>query len=293
MKALSANRSAGSRSRSLLGGGDLLDRDPPASYDSGRQSRNTTPGPYRSGRHFDRSRRRRATQGRMLHSTTEPRTLPHHRWVNRRGARVLWILLLAGSATLAPCREARADWLITPWVATTFAIDTTYLTLETGARARRYAMFGVSGTWLGSHVFGVEGEFAAAPSFFEVEEIGNPLDSLLLDSHLVTLFGNVIVATPLSVSGDSLRPYLLGGLGWIWATMEDQIRLVDSDDALGLQLGGGAIGFLTRRVALRFDLRNIRTLSRGTSVRGARDWKLNYWRAGIGVTIRGRFDAGP
>jgi opacity protein-like surface antigen len=200
------------------------------------------------------------------------------------GARILF---LAACATLVPSREARADWLITPWIATTFAIDTTFLTLETGARDRQYAMFGVSGSWLGSQLLGVEGEFAAAPGFFEVDETGNPLDNLYQASHLVTVFGNVLVATPLSVSGDSLRPYLLGGLGWVRAVQEDQIGLASIDDSsLGLQLGGGAIGFVSNRLAVRFDLRNIRTLSRGTNVRGERDWKLSFWRASIGVAIR-------
>jgi hypothetical protein len=200
-----------------------------------------------------------------------------------RGARVV---LLAACAMLLPCREARADWLVTPWIATTFAIDTAFLTLETGARERQYAMFGVSGSWLGDQILGVEGEFAVAPGFFEVDETGNPLDNLLQASHLVTMFGNVIVATPLSVSGDSLRPYLLSGLGWIHATQEDQIGLVSSDDSLGLQLGGGAIGFVSNRLAIRFDLRNVRTLSRATRLTGERDWKLSFWRASVGVAIR-------
>lgn len=199
------------------------------------------------------------------------------------GARILF---LAACATLVPSREAHADWLITPWIATTFAIDTTYLRLETGARERRYAMFGVSGSWLGSQLLGVEAELGAAPGFFEVDEPGNPLDSLLQASNLVTLFGNVIVAMPLSVTGDSLRPYLLSGLGWMHATLDDQIGLLESDDSLGLQLGGGAIGFVTDRVAIRFDLRNLRTLTRATTLTGERDWKLSFWRASVGVAIR-------
>jgi hypothetical protein len=195
-------------------------------------------------------------------------------------------VLLAACAVLLAGREARADWLITPWIATSFAIDTTFLTLETGARDRQYAMFGVSGSWLSNQILGVEAEFAAAPGFFEVDEPGNPLNSLLQASHLVTMFGNVIVATPLAVSGDSLRPYLLSGLGWMHSTLDDQIGLLESDDSLGLQLGGGAIGFVSNRIAVRFDLRNIRTLSRATTLTGERDWKLSFWRASVGVAIR-------
>jgi hypothetical protein len=199
------------------------------------------------------------------------------------GARVL---LLAWCATLVPAATARADWLITPWIGAAFGIDTTYLTLEIGARNRKYTVFGVSGGWLGSQIFGFEGELALSPGFFEVNETGNPLESLLLRSNVTAVFGNVIAATPLSVSGDSLRPYLLAGSGWISVTQHDQIGLVTSDSSPGLQLGGGAIGFVSNRAALRFDLRNIRTLSRGTDIRGNRAWKLSFWRASVGVSIR-------
>lgn len=199
------------------------------------------------------------------------------------GARILF---LAACGTLVPCSEARADWLITPWVGAAFAIDTTYLTLEIGDRDRKYAVFGVSGGWLGRQILGIEGEVAFSPGFFEVDETGNPLESLLQKSNVTTMFGNVIAATPLAVSGDSLRPFLLAGLGWINVTQEDQIRLVQSDGSLGLQLGGGAIGFVTDRAALRFDLRNVRTLSRAVDLVGDNKWKLSFWRASIGVSIR-------
>lgn len=199
------------------------------------------------------------------------------------GARML-LLVLGG--TLVPATAARADWLITPWIGTTFAIDTTYLTLEIGRRDRRYAVFGVAGGWLSNQIFGVEGELVLSPGFFEVDESGNPLEGLLLESNLVALFGNVIAATPVAITGDSLRPYLVGGLGWVRVTQHDQLRLLPSDQSPGLQLGGGAIGFISNRAALRFDLRNVRTLRRGTAITGERDWKLSFWRASIGVAFR-------
>ena len=69
-------------------------------------------------------------------------------------------------------------------------------------------------------------------------------------------------------------------------TLEDQIRLVASDGSLGLQLGGGAIGFVTDRAALRFDLRSVRTLSRAIDLVGESKSKLSFWRASVGVAIR-------
>jgi hypothetical protein len=179
--------------------------------------------------------------------------------------------------------DAHADWLITPFIGTTFGVDTGYLTLDPAASIAKHAVYGVSGGWLGTQVLGLEGEFAFVPGFFQTGDEVN----LNLSSRVTTLFGNVLAAVPVSVSRDSLRPYLLGGLGLVGVTRDDQLNLVDTDDrSLGLQLGGGALGFVSDRAALRFDLRHVRTLSRTTNVFGERETKLSFWRAAIGVAIR-------
>jgi hypothetical protein len=67
----------------------------------------------------------------------------------------------------------------------------------------------------------------------------------------------------------------------------DLINLNESgDDWLGLQLGAGAIGLITNRAGVRFDLRHARALSRGTTLRGEQTSKLSFWRATVGVTLR-------
>jgi hypothetical protein len=142
-------------------------------------------------------------------------------------------------------------------------------------------MFGGLGTWLTDGILGVEAEVAHAPRFFEEED-----NNLVLSSQVTTISGHVIVAAPLNVVGDSLRPFLLGGLGLVHSAIEQQVQLSEPDNALGLFLGGGAIGFISNRAAMRFELRHVRTLSRTTTLLGLRDWKLSFWRAGIGVSIR-------
>jgi hypothetical protein len=109
---------------------------------------------------------------------------------------------------------------------------------------------------------------------------------LVLGSRVTTLMGNVIVAMPLSVSRDSLRPYLVGGLGLLHATTEDVLSLNESGDWLGLQIGAGAIGMITNRAGVRFDLRHLSALSRDTTLRGERTSQLSFWRATVGVTLR-------
>jgi opacity protein-like surface antigen len=103
---------------------------------------------------------------------------------------------------------------------------------------------------------------------------------------VTTLTGSVLAALPLSVSRESLRPYITGGVGLIHAAAEDLIGLNESGDWLGLQIGAGAIGLVTERAGVRFDLRHSRALSRDSTLRGERTSKLSFWRATVGLTLR-------
>lgn len=196
---------------------------------------------------------------------------------NHRRALVLSVALLCGSTT-----SARADFLVTPFFGTTFGGRTTLLDLEVGAASEQHWVYGGSAGWLSDHVLGVEADFAMAPGFFESDS-GT---GLVVSSRVTTLSGNVIATLPLSVTRESLRPYITGGVGLIRATVEDLIGLNETGNWLGLQLGAGAIGMLSDRTGLRFDLRNMRTFSRDNTLRGERTSKLSFWRASVGVTLR-------
>ena len=69
-------------------------------------------------------------------------------------------------------------------------------------------------------------------------------------------------------------------------TADDFIGLNESGDWLGLQVGAGAIGLISERAGVRFDLRHFRALSRDTTLRGERASKLSFWRASVGFTLR-------
>ena len=178
--------------------------------------------------------------------------------------------------------EARADYLITPFIGSIFAGDTTLLDLDIGAATSKHWAFGGNAAWLSDEIFGVEADFAMVPGFFQ--RSGAP--QLVLGSRVTTLTGNIIAALPLSVTRESLRPYVTGGLGLIHAAAKDLIGLNESNNLLGLQLGGGAIGMITNRAGIRFDLRHARTFSRDNTLRGDRISKLSFWRASVGVTLR-------
>ena len=191
------------------------------------------------------------------------------------------VLILTAALLFARSSEARADFLITPYVGSAFGGSTTLLDLDVGAVASKHWTFGASAAWLSDQVLGFEGDFAMVPGFFQ-NSGGN---GLVIGSRVTTLTGNVIAALPLSVTRESLRPYVTGGLGYMRARAEDLVDL-QSVNSLGLQLGAGAIGLITQRAGIRFDLRHSRALSRDLTLRGERTSKLSFWRATVGVTLR-------
>ena len=203
------------------------------------------------------------------------------------------ILILAVVLMCVQAAEARADFLITPYLGSEFAGNTTMLDLDDAASAKHWT-FGGSAAWLSDRVLGVEADFALVPSFLQTSS-GT---GLVTGSRVTTVTGSVIAALPLSVTRDSLRPYAVGGLGLIHTAAEDTLKLNESctpgqtagyacpGNWLGLQLGAGAIGLITNRAGVRFDLRHMRALNRDTTLLGERTSRLSFWRATVGVTLR-------
>ncbi len=181
-----------------------------------------------------------------------------------------------------------------PFIGTAFARQTTFFTgtgLFTGTgfeegEASSHVIFGGTAGWLGSGVFGFEGEFAYAPHFFEED---NP-DDIIIGSHLLSMSGNVLIAMPLSVSQYSLRPYAVGGVGLMQSGISyltPAIPLVD-DNSMAFNVGAGAIGFFTPRTGVRFELRHFRTFDREPLPLSPLEVssKLSFWRFTVGVVIR-------
>jgi hypothetical protein len=188
------------------------------------------------------------------------------------------LLLLAA----APPAHARADWLITPFIGSSLAGETTFLIFEEGA-GRRMTL-GASVALLSDGILGIEADVGHTPRFFEGDD---PL-GLVLTSRVTTVGGNLVVAAPLALTRESLRPYLLGGLGLIQARSRHAAGLFPVEqDLLGLTIGAGAVGLLTERTGLRFDLRHIKAIS-GAGGPFARPGvsRLSFWRATVGLTIR-------
>ena len=190
--------------------------------------------------------------------------------------------LAAALVVAAHPSAAAADWLITPFIGSSFAPETTLLVFEEGA-GRRLTL-GASVALLSDGFLGLEADFGHTPGFFE----GNDPQGLVLSSRVTTLTGNVILAVPLSITRESLRPYVGGGVGLLQARSKHAAGLFPvGENLLGVNIGAGAIGMMTFRTGLRFDLRYIKAAS-GADAPLARPGlsRLSLWRATAGVVLR-------
>jgi hypothetical protein len=195
-----------------------------------------------------------------------------------------WLLLVLPAS-------AAADWYFTPYAAYKFGGSTTLIDLEgvagssPEAKAERKVTWGGSVTWLGPGVFGLEADFALTPGFFQADPVPSPL--LVTSSRVTTLMVNAVVAAPLSFTGDSLRPYISGGWGLMRASTESDEAIDYTRNLSGFNIGGGAVGMLSRRAGVRWDLRYLRGIgdAEGGGTLGG-PARLSFWRGSMGLTIR-------
>jgi hypothetical protein len=203
--------------------------------------------------------------------------------VTRLGGRIAAVALVAWSFGA----DARADWLITPFVGGVFAGETRLPDLE-GAVPSTKLTYGVSTLWLSDEIVGVEADLSYVPAFFDR---GNRTSNLIASSRASAFSGNIVVAVPLSITRESLRPYVSAGLGVVHASLEDLADVLTAaettETAFAVSIGGGAIGLITNRVGMRFDLRQLRSFRRGANFHTGRQGDvLSFWRATAGVVIR-------
>lgn len=128
-----------------------------------------------------------------------------------------------------------------------------------------------------SKVLVVETEVAYAPTF-----LGKAPG---LSSNAWTFMANLLVAPAVG----PVRPYMLGGLGLIRTRVEltASRATTTNDNALGFAVGGGIIGFVTRHVGLRVDMRYVVSFSDFTvdGLTLSSD-NVDYSRATAGVIVR-------
>jgi len=199
--------------------------------------------------------------------------------VTRRGPVGMAALALLLAA--APC--AAAEWQLRPFVGVTYGGGTTFVDPE-HASGHANPAIGISGVLLGD-VFGIEADFGHAPGFFQR---GDQQPVLVLDSSATTLTGNIVVALPRRLAEYTLRPYFVGGAGFMAVRIDDALgnRFI-SRSLQAMDLGGGVTGFLTKRIGVSWDVRYFRSVDRtfesGLSLSSE---QLSFWRANMAVAIR-------
>ena len=192
-------------------------------------------------------------------------------------------LVAAASATA----HAQAEWQVKAFIGPLFGASTTINDLDQ-ATGKSHTTYGASFTELWE-VFGVEGEIARTPGFFEREPTGQ---NLVLSSSLLTLTGSLIVALPRHIAGYGLRPYGTVGGGMLRAEYDDTLTVLPvSDTMAAVDFGGGVTGFLSRRIGVNWDIRRVQSVggySLGPTFLQHPDdrQELSFWRATFAVAIR-------
>ncbi len=173
----------------------------------------------------------------------------------------------------------------------TFAGRTTLFDPQLAAD-KKHADFGGAVTLLGAGVVGAETVIVFTPGFFQTDKTPLATETSVVQiksSRVVAMMGNAVLTTPRRWTEYSLRPFLSGGFGILHATETqaiDALPLVHPGMA-GFNIGGGAVGFLTKRTGVRFDLRYYRSVHGpdplDTSPGSVR---LRFMTASVGLVLR-------
>jgi hypothetical protein len=212
------------------------------------------------------------------------------------GVRTLCRVLALSATCLSIPGPAHAEWQFTPFVGYTFGASTTFFDFDLSEEGRATdetrINFGGSVRWIGASPLGLEVYYVHTPGFFDAKQFDLNL-ARVTGSRTHAIMGNVVVATPRSWNRYGLRPSLSGGIGLMHASADDGRQIITyNENLLGMNLGGGAVGMLSDRVGVRFDLRYFRNI-KGVSaedldfpVTGGEPVRLRYWTLGFGVVIK-------
>lgn len=206
--------------------------------------------------------------------------------------RIRLLTLCAALIACAPGR-AHAEWQLAPFVGFTFLGETNLLITD---MSERHWNVGGGARLVGAGPFGIEALFLYAPGAFkrlELEPISLPSEETITDSLSLALMGNLVLTTPRAWNEYGLRPYVSGGFGLLHAWHNEPFSPARAN-VPGYNVGGGAVGFLTDRAGLRFDLRFFRTLPPGaepvagtiTTNDGVSRLRIRYWTGTIGVVFK-------
>jgi len=180
--------------------------------------------------------------------------------------------------------SAAAEVQLKPlFIGVTFGGSTTLSLGAEGAATPALAL-GIGAAWLGE-LFGIEGEIAHYPGFFEPNSL---ID--LVSSGATTYTGNLIVAVPREKAKYTLRPYFVVGGGLMRANIQgpgEGVLPIESSLA-AIDIGGGVTGFVSHHVGLNWDIRHFGSVGGDRNSRNTlgEPEQLSFWRAHMALVIR-------
>jgi opacity protein-like surface antigen len=198
---------------------------------------------------------------------------------------LLGVVAMTGGSAV----PAHADWSLTPYLGVNFGGNADFGDVgDFEDNFEKKMVVGGAVTWMSAGIVGAEVDFGWSPNFFEMTTGDADFD--FGDSNLTTLMGNVVVGVPIGgTSGPGLRPYGSGGVGLIRSHVDGGALFDDlSSNDLGVNVGGGVLGYVNDNVGIRGDVRYFRSL-RDDDPGDDVDFELSdfdFWRATIGVTFR-------
>ena len=192
----------------------------------------------------------------------------------------IWI---AAACVLLSAAPARADWFVTPFAGGNFGAATDQPLFGKTDAMTNPATWGVTGGWTGGGWFGVDGDLAYAPRFFDSD------NGFLTKRSVTTVMANARVAVPFGGRGGSLRPYVSGGAGLLRPHLaEAGDGAVVEGNRFAWNVGGGVTGFVNNHVGITGDIRYLRAIDKNEepTVFGVQFDGLDFWRGAVGVTLK-------
>jgi hypothetical protein len=181
---------------------------------------------------------------------------------------------------LAPV-PARADTLIIPFFGVNFGGDSGKKFSE--AFDTSQFNWGVSISFMGGGVFGVEGDLSFSPDFYGKTDVGG--------SSALTATGNLVIGIPFGgQQGFGIRPYGVVGGGLLKSKSDfgTGVAEIDEND-LTWSAGGGILLFFGTRTGIRFDMRYFRTFDDleilGVPIAQS-PGKVDFTRTSFGFVVR-------
>ena len=199
---------------------------------------------------------------------------------------MLRVLAICGLILAASARQAEAEWHFVPMVGLTMLGSTTIVDPELASQERHWNLGGAV-TLLGPAFLGGEVITTWPPGFFEKKDSGLDPVADVSSSRVVSVMANVVLTTPRRWTEYGLRPFVSGGFGLMHIKKEDLGLFPVNLNLPGFNIGGGAIGFLSQRTGVRFDVRyhsTLRETDEGPIAVGP--VRLRYLTASVGLVFR-------